>query len=216
MWKDLTKIWYDTKWEVLNFSKPEIEVFSTDLSEPNIPTWNTSNDLRHLYPPFRQTIINLLADLERVKANLYVFEARRSFKRQEYLYEQGRVRKYDASDNQLRIVTNSPAGTSLHNYGLAVDLVFDKDEFKSGMQWTWDGDYQILGDCVSKYSDIEWAGNWRRFREYPHVQLKLHYPISFIQRLYKEAGGKEKGIKAVWDALDVVSGKRQSDFKEDV
>lgn len=56
---------------------------------------------------------------------IQVFEALRDHKRQAELYAQGRTAPGP-------IVTNAAPGTSWHNFGFAVDVVFDADPVKPG------------------------------------------------------------------------------------
>ena len=64
-------------------------------------------------------------------------------------------------------VTNAAPGESLHNYGYAFDgvpMVCGKPE--------WDAEselWQVYGD-IAVDCGLIWAGNWKKFKEYPHCQ----------------------------------------------
>lgn len=67
----------------------------------------------------------------------------------------------------FRIVTKAGPGQSAHNYGLAVDCV----PMIAGKP-VWDSKHpawQTYGRLVRE-AGMVWAGDWRRFREYPHAQ----------------------------------------------
>jgi peptidoglycan L-alanyl-D-glutamate endopeptidase CwlK len=59
----------------------------------------------------------------------------------------------------------------MHNYGLAIDSV----PMRSGKP-VWDSKkpedltlWQLYGR-LSVEAGFEWAGNWKKFREFPHIQ----------------------------------------------
>lgn len=67
-----------------------------------------------------------------------------------------------------RILTYAGPGQSMHNYGLALDGV-PMDNGKaiwSASDPAWET-YGRLG----VEAGFEWAGNWRRFKEFPHLQV---------------------------------------------
>lgn len=96
---------------------------------------------------------------------VYINEGFRSDARQNALYAQGRT-------TPGNIVTNAKAGDSLHNYGVAVDLVFtDYGYSASETQW------QQLGK-VAEAHGFEWGGRWASFPDRPHCQLMLGYTLA--------------------------------------
>ncbi|MBA1147431.1 M15 family metallopeptidase [Ectothiorhodospiraceae bacterium WFHF3C12] len=72
-----------------------------------------------------------------------------------------------------RIVTHAGPGQSLHNYGLAFDAV----PLEGGKPvWGTEADedlalWRAFGDLV-RQNDLEWAGDWESFTEFPHAQLR--------------------------------------------
>ena len=65
-------------------------------------------------------------------------------------------------------VTGAGPGQSLHQYGWAADGV----PLRAGKP-AWDAAdplWQTYGACAER-AGLEWAGNWTRFREYPHLQM---------------------------------------------
>jgi len=113
----------------------------------------------------------------------------RSNEEQEALYAQGR--EDVAKVNQLRriagmpplgsenrIVTHARPGYSLHNFGLAFDVV----PLDAGKP-IWDDSHpawQRIGN-MGKEAGIEWAGDWKRFKEYPHFQYSSGLSLAEIQ-----------------------------------
>lgn len=92
------------------------------MAEP----WQRDQELSHLHPTFREKARALLEALAGEQIRFRLFEAFRSPQRQQYLYEQGRVRAGS-------IVTKARPWTSYHQYGLAADFVLYLDR-----KWSWD------------------------------------------------------------------------------
>lgn len=125
------------------------------------------------------------------------FMGLRTFEEQDGLYAQGR-------EFPGRIVTNARGGDSLHNYGLAVDLVEDGDPNKAGIQWSWanNANYLKLGKYANQVG-LEWGGFWKSFKDYPHVQLTGGLKLREIKNLYQTGG-----ISRVWAAVTAFTNKR--------
>ncbi len=121
----------------------------------SLTTRNT--DLSLLHPVVRKAVEAVLADLQKAKIPLFVFEAFRSPERQAYLYAQGRTRPGS-------IVTYAKPWQSYHQYGLAVDLVFGGPG-----AWTWDeprrGMWRQMHEMGARH------GLMRLDFETPHLQL---------------------------------------------
>lgn len=87
-------------------------------------------------------------------------------------------------------VTNARGGQSMHNYGLAVDFVFVVNgtiDYKRD-----DHLYNNIGGW-SAIANLEWGGDWKSFKDRPHVQLKNLPSFKVLRPIY-DAGG----LSAVW------------------
>jgi len=82
--------------------------------------------IEHLHPRLRGPIHEVLTQLHEEEIPFRLFEGFRSPARQAWLYAQGRTREGG-------IVTNAPAWSSYHQYGLAGDFVLYEDG-----KWSWD------------------------------------------------------------------------------
>lgn len=89
-------------------------------------------------------------------------------------------------------VTNAKAWQSIHNYGLAFDIVLLYDKNSDGIfeeaSWdmTRDGDKDNVADWVEvavffKSKGYEWGGNWEKFKDYPHFQKSFGYNWKQLQ-----------------------------------
>jgi peptidoglycan LD-endopeptidase CwlK len=70
-------------------------------------------------------------------------------------------------------VTNAKGGQSIHNYGLAFDIVilFDKDgngTFETA-SWKVDRYFMIVVDYFKSHG-YTWGGDWSKFKDNPHFQ----------------------------------------------
>ena len=95
---------------------------------PSAPLSTTGRDVdpAHLHPVVRARVERVLARLAAERVPFRLFEAFRAPQRQQYLWDQGRVRPGAK-------VTNAQPWQSMHQYGLAVDLVL----WENG-KWSWD------------------------------------------------------------------------------
>ncbi|CAB5217005.1 D-alanyl-D-alanine carboxypeptidase [uncultured Caudovirales phage] len=70
-------------------------------------------------------------------------------------------------------VTNARGGQSIHNYGLAFDIVILKDKDNNGTFETASFDVDEYWMQVVSYFKLkgwEWGGDWKSFKDKPHFQ----------------------------------------------
>jgi len=120
----------------------------------------------------------------------------RSFNLQDELYAQGRTKLWDDDGNRLGKITNAKAGQSYHNYGLAFDIVLLLDKNNDGIfeqaSWNTVADWDKDGvadwmEVVNYFKDIgwEWGGDWKSFKDRPHLQKRFGYNWRDLLRKYK-------------------------------
>jgi len=98
----------------------------------------------------------------------------RDSEQQNHLYAQGRTRPG-------KRITNAKGGQSEHNYRLAWDCV----PLQGGKaEWGNKKAYRLMG-AVAATLGIDWAGNWKSFKETAHFSFKDGHPFSYFR-----AGGK--------------------------
>ena len=94
--------------------------------------------------------------------DVLVYCTLRTWQEQAALWAQGRTRPG-------LVVTNAKPWDSWHQYGRAVDAV----PLRNGKPiWRYDSAdpaWQVFGEEAEK-AGLEWAGRWKSFREYVHVQ----------------------------------------------
>lgn len=137
--------------------------------------------LGEVMPELARRVEKVLQSLAADGLTFEVTQGLRSFDEQAKLYAQGRT-------GAGRIVTNARAGQSLHNFGLAVDVV----EMEAGRaDWSDRKAYFRYG-LHAEALGLEWGGSWNKFLDLPHVEVPNISPTSCLQ-LYR-AGG----MSAVW------------------
>ena len=119
------------------------------------------------------------------RASCRFTEVLRSSARQAELYAQGRSKPG-------KIVTNAKPGQSWHQYGLALDFCLIIDGKQASWNTITDYDHDSIADwmevvSVFKEHGWEWAGDWKTFREAPHVQCAFGLPIA-VAKARKESG----------------------------
>lgn len=142
--------------------------------------------------------------------NIVITQGLRTIAEQDALYAQGRTKPG-------QIVTNAKGGTSNHNYGLAVDFAI---LLPDGRTVSWDtlrdGDKDSLPDWSevveeAKKLGFEWGGEWRTFKDLPHLQMVFGLKIADLQ-----AGRKPTGVQidAAYARIDKLQGEVQEDMSK--
>lgn len=151
-----------------------------------------NTDLDSLAEPFIAKAKRLMETIDREGLPFRIFETRRAFSRSAELFMQGRavisgvVKIVDAS----KVVSNARAGSSPHNYGLAVDCVLITKthpwwDGAIGPKGPWDTGYEhkaVVREAVVqawvRYAravrgcDLTYGGDFVAFPDLPHAELK--------------------------------------------
>lgn len=94
-----------------------------------------------------------------------------------YVYRSNK--EQDTLFNQRPKVTNARGGQSIHNYGLAFDIVILRDKDNNGtfesIDWDINSEYFKTVVMYFKSKDYEWGGDWKTFKDYPHFQKSFGY-----------------------------------------
>jgi peptidoglycan L-alanyl-D-glutamate endopeptidase CwlK len=104
----------------------------------------------------------------------------RTFAEQNVLYAQGRTKLFDSNGKRLGVVTKAKGGQSIHNYGLALDIVLIKDNKTASWEDTVDFDKDGKADWMEvvnilKSNGWTWGGDWKSFKDKPHFQKDFGY-----------------------------------------
>jgi len=107
----------------------------------------------------------------------------RTFAEQDALFAQGRTRLFDSNGRRLGVVTKAKGGQSIHNYGLALDIVLlvDRDNNKTFESASWETTVDFDKDGRADWMEIvdilkrngwTWGGDWK-FKDAPHFEKSL-------------------------------------------
>lgn len=123
-----------------------------------------SRKLEDLNPVVEEKARDFLALCKAEGIEVIVTSTYRDAESQNALYAQGRTAPG-------KKVTNAKAGQSWHNWRVAFDVV----PLRNGKPvWGTTGEdlklWRRIG-AIGKSCGLEWAGDWRTFREFPHFQF---------------------------------------------
>jgi len=152
----------------------------------------TLQRINRLHPIVRQ---EALAAYTYINNNLFGKNIRlrfaqtlRTFTEQDALFALGRTKPG-------KKVTNAKGGQSIHNYGLAFDIVILIDKNNDGIfetaSWniTSDDDKDGMPDWMEAVAYLKklgwvWGGDWKSFPDYPHFEKTFGYSWKTLQGKY--------------------------------
>lgn len=135
-------------------------------------------------PKLREKVEQILEMAKMGGFTLLITQGLRTFAEQNELFAQGRSRSG-------AVVTNAKGGNSYHNYGLAVDFCFIIDG-----QPSWNEKlYSRIGHWAYLV-DLDWGGNWKTIKDFPHVQLTNNLSITDCLKLHIVGG-----VRGVWEKV---------------
>lgn len=129
-----------------------------------------SRDISVLAAPMKLKVSAFIAEAARQGIDLLVTSTYRDYESQQSLYNQGRT-------TPGKIVTNAKPGQSYHNFKCAVDVV----PLVNGKP-VWDDEelWKKIG-ALGKSFGLDWAGDWKSFKEYPHFQYTGGLTLADLQ-----------------------------------
>ncbi|MHA6482929.1 M15 family metallopeptidase [Paenibacillus sp. strain BS8-2] len=139
--------------------------------------------ITELHPIVKQKTDQLVESAAKLGITIVITDSFRSHDEQDKLYAQGRTGKGP-------IVTQVRGGGSYHNYGLAVDFAIRTKKGSIVWDMELDGNRNGKSDwhevvAVAKNLGFSWGGDWKSFKDYPHLQMDFGYSISELQRGYR-------------------------------
>jgi len=133
----------------------------------------TQERILKLHPAVRAEVEQIVKECDQAltgRARVRISQGLRTNAEQAALYAIGRTLKG-------KKVTNAKAGQSIHNYGLAVDIVLIIDGKEASWDTAKDWDNDGVADwyeCVKIFAKNgwDWGGNWKSFKDLPHFEKK--------------------------------------------
>jgi|TARA_R110000796_G_scaffold15004_3_gene48407 peptidoglycan L-alanyl-D-glutamate endopeptidase CwlK len=131
----------------------------------------SSRKLSDLHPLARDKALAFKRKCKAQGIDVLIYCTLRDNEEQNRLYAKGRTTKG-------RKVTNARGGQSEHNYGIAWDCV-PLDGGKA--MWGDRASYKKMG-AIAESLGIDWAGNWKRFKETAHFSFKDGHSLLYFKR----------------------------------
>lgn len=155
--------------------------------------------LNKLHPKIRTSALDAFVEVENKltgRARARVTSTYRTFAEQTKLYAQGRTAPG-------AIVTNASAGSSFHNFALALDfcLIVDTDGNGTYETTSWDTRKDYDQDVVADWMEVVtifkkykffWGGDWKSFKDLPHLERNCGFSLKQLLALH-QAGKVDKG-----------------------
>lgn len=134
-----------------------------------------SKSITDLLPVVQEKYNQFVAECAKQDIEILVTSTNRTAVEQDLLF----LQPYDSKDNDNdglvdeanEKVTNAKAGQSLHNWGVAFDVV---PLVKGKAIWNDNALWSKLGQIGASVG-LEWGGNWTSFPDKPHFQYTLGY-----------------------------------------
>jgi peptidoglycan L-alanyl-D-glutamate endopeptidase CwlK len=138
----------------------------------------TIEKIKFLHPIVREEVLKAYTYINNILLGkgirLRFSHTLRSFEEQKQLYATGRSKPG-------KIITNAKEGLSMHNYGLAFDIVLliDKENDGSFETASWDTRADFDKDRIADWMEVvnhfkklgwTWGGDWKSFPDCPHLE----------------------------------------------
>jgi len=123
---------------------------------------------------------------------LLVVSGLRTAAQQDALYAQGRT-------TPGHIVTNARAGYSMHNYGLAVDVVPYITGQTGQLNWNPSTPQFVAMVAALKAQGLIWGGDWKSLPDNDHFQMP-GLPVTPTDAMRADYGsGDQTALATIWD-----------------
>ena len=133
----------------------------------------SNKKLVNVHPYVKNKAIELIKKAYAEGIYIQVTQGFRSIEEQNELYAIGRTKPG-------KIVTKAKGGQSIHNYGLAFDIVVLNND--GSLNWnTSDKRWKRVGQ-IGQSIGLEWGGTWKTFKDYPHFQYTFGLTLKDLQR----------------------------------
>ena len=157
----------------------------------------TLKRLQLLYPVFGDLVYSFILQFySEHEIKICISQTLRTFKDQENLYAQGRTQGG-------RVVTNAMPGDSFHNYGLAADIAFvGIDPYLEKKSKSEQDFYWMEVGRIAKINGLEWGGDFKSFKDRPHMQMSFGLTIAQIKADFNKGG-----LFSLWERLDKINNR---------
>ena len=132
-----------------------------------------------LHPIVAEKVEDLIEKTSEKNIVILITDDYRSHEEQDKLYDKGRR-------IPGQVVTHAMGGESYHNFGLAVDFALQLENGHVIWDIEYDGNKNGQSDWfevaeIAKELGFQWGGDWRSFKDYPHLQMDFGLTINDLQ-----------------------------------
>jgi len=145
------------------------------------------NRVSLVHPLLRTELVNILTEIEQGGVTIRLTQTLRTIQEQNDLYAIGRTKPG-------KIVTNAKGGSSMHNFGLAVDFcILHKDNTIS-----WNMHEDLDKDGIADWMEVvkifkkygwKWGGDFVTFKDTPHFEKTFGKSLKDLQTCSKDKNG---------------------------
>ena len=154
-----------------------------------------SRDVSLLHPKLQAIIPKIIQECAAQGLPVLVTDGFRSKAEQEAIYAQGRTKPGT-------IVTQVTYPYSAHNWGIAFDFCRNV----RGREYDDTDNFFYRVAFVAKKYGLDWGGDWKNFKDKPHLQLREYMPGNSLSTLIKIYGDPDTFRKA-WKTEEPKPGK---------
>ena len=106
-----------------------------------------------------------------------IVQGLRTAEYQNQLYQQGRTKPGKKVTNCDGYTHKSNHQAKADGFGHAIDFAIYNPNIPGKIEWDNTSKYKAVADHLKKIAEengikIEWGGDWKRFKDYPHIELK--------------------------------------------
>lgn len=160
------------------------------------------NRLGSVHPSLEEYTIELIRRCYQEGIYVQISSGLRTNEDQAYIYGQGRPnyiwngKKYGSKGS---IVSNAQPGTSIHNYGLAIDYFIVSDDGNKSL-WIVNDEWKRVA-AIAKSMGFEWGGDWK-WKDYPHLQYNKGLTIVQLRAGHRPIFPPLKKVASVTNTED--------------
>lgn len=168
------------------------------------------NRIGVVHPSLKEYTIELIKRCYEEGIYVQISSGFRSNEDQAYIYGQGRPnyiwngKKYGSKGS---VVSNAMPGMSIHNYGLAIDYFLVSDDGNKSL-WMVNDKWRRVA-AIAKSMGFEWGGDWKSFRDYPHLQYNKSLSIAQLKAGQRPIFPPIKAVEVVTDTDKTMWGKTE-------
>lgn len=139
----------------------------------------TEGNIATLIPQAQRAARQFMVAAKAFPLTVQILSGTRTYAEQTALYAQGRTNK------SKPIVTNAPAGSSNHNFGIAFDVgIFQGKKYYEGKTKAESQAYVDLRKLTKPaVLELDWGGDWKSIKDQPHYELHTGKSVQQVRAL---------------------------------